>query len=545
MKKYLLLIIIALLPLAGLLPGGLPVTHDGVDHVARIANFYRALSEGVVVPRWAELLNWGYGHPILMFLYPFSSYTASFFHFIGFSYVDSLKMIFGLGYVASGIAMYLWAKEQFDQNVGFAAALLYLFAPYRFVDLYVRGAIGEHMAFIFPPLVLYFMIRYFRNEYNKKSSIDLIGVSVSFALLLLSHNAISLMFIPIFIIYGVYLSIISKKYNHLLMVGIFFIAGFLLSGFFTIPAFLEGKFTLRDIVTGNEYRSRFIDNPLKFLYGEWNYGITGQFTVQIGIAQIAGLLLLPFLFFRKSIKKSQKILLFILLLVLLFSLFIQLSVSNFVYEIVTIFKKFQFPWRFLSLTAFASAVLAACPLLLLEKKKRVWGVVMIATVLFVTTLPYWKAKAYTQSSDSFYEQIYNGTTDTGESAPIWSVRFMEKKPQAPIETISGKALIQQVSRTSTSHIYTIIVDTENARLRENTLYFPGWHARVKGKDLPIQFQDPSERGLITFELPKGTYDVAVVFEDTKLRLLSNVLTILTALALFVFGVVVWRKNEKK
>lgn len=98
-KRYssiLILIVIGFIPVIPLFHAGLPITHDGQDHVARIANFYASLSEGNIIPRWAENLNWGYGHPILMFLYPLPSYLASFFHFLGFSFVDSVKIVFGV-----------------------------------------------------------------------------------------------------------------------------------------------------------------------------------------------------------------------------------------------------------------------------------------------------------------------------------------------------------------------------------------------------------------------------------------------------------------
>src|SRR3989344_538734 len=158
MKRFknlpiLLVILIGFIPLFDLFHPGLPLTHDGQDHVARIANFYQNLTEGNIIPRWAGNLNWGYGHPILMFLYPFPSYTASMFHFLGFSLVDSVKIVFGLSFIASGFAMYAWLKEFLGIKAGFVGALLYMFAPYRFVDLYVRGAIGEHVAFVFPPLI--------------------------------------------------------------------------------------------------------------------------------------------------------------------------------------------------------------------------------------------------------------------------------------------------------------------------------------------------------------------------------------------------------
>src|SRR3989344_7884005 len=95
-SPFILILLISALPLLNLLTPGLPVTHDGIDHVARIANFYKNLEEGVLIPRWASNLNWGYGHPILMFLYPLPSYATSFFHLLGFSFVDSLKIVFGV-----------------------------------------------------------------------------------------------------------------------------------------------------------------------------------------------------------------------------------------------------------------------------------------------------------------------------------------------------------------------------------------------------------------------------------------------------------------
>src|SRR3990167_9990434 len=117
MKKYkkyfvfIILILVGLIPLLDLFHPGLPITHDGQDHVARIANFYQNLQEGNFIPRWAGNLNWGYGHPILEFLYPLPSYFASLFHFLGFTLVDSVKLVFGISFILSALTMYLFIKE--------------------------------------------------------------------------------------------------------------------------------------------------------------------------------------------------------------------------------------------------------------------------------------------------------------------------------------------------------------------------------------------------------------------------------------------------
>lgn len=242
------------LPLVDLWHPGLPVTHDGQDHVARIANFYQNLSEGTLVPRWAGNLNWGYGHPILMFLYPLPSYFASLFRLLSLSFVDSVKAVFGFSFILSGLAMYLWIREEVNDSAGIAAGLLYTFAPYRFVDLYVRGAIGEHVAFIFPPLVMYFLYRLSK----KQSMFAIIGGAFAFAGLVLSHNAISLMFLPLIFLYGFYLWLKTTNKRTLLLLLLIPILGFGLSAFFWIPAFFVGKYTLRDIVTANDYASRFV-----------------------------------------------------------------------------------------------------------------------------------------------------------------------------------------------------------------------------------------------------------------------------------------------
>src|SRR5579859_1636671 len=166
MKKFflLLLFIISIIPLIDLLHPGLPLTHDGKDHIARISNFYQNLQEGIIIPRWAGNLNWGYGHPVLEFLYPLPSYITSFFRFSGFSFIDATKIVFGLGMIASGVCMYLWLAEFLSVPASFVGGILYVFTPYRFIDLYVRGDIGEHIAFIFMPLTLFFIYRIYKNQ---------------------------------------------------------------------------------------------------------------------------------------------------------------------------------------------------------------------------------------------------------------------------------------------------------------------------------------------------------------------------------------------
>lgn len=526
---FIILLALSILPLVDLVSPGLPITHDGQDHIARIANFYQNLEEGNIIPRWAGNLNWGYGHPILMFLYPLPSYMASFFHVLGFNFVDSTKIVFAVSFVLSGLSMYLFMKQIVGKYEALLSAVLYIYAPYRFVDLYVRGAIGEHVAFIFPPLVLYFIYK-LSKEYKWYYSV---GGALSIAGFILGHNAISLMFLPIFIAYTLYLLISQKNKKSLIIkVGSIFILGFGVASFFWIPAFFEGKYTLRDIVTKGGYLTRFVDFK-DFLYGKWDYGGTGVFTVQIGIIQwVLTVTAIVLLFLKKT---KHTILLGGLLLIFAASLFIMTPQAMPIWVVITTLQKFQFPWRFLSVSVFVTAMIAGLVVNSLPKKYALYVCVIGVVLTLFFTKDYWYAKEYKERDESFYTSIYKGTTDTGESAPIWSIRFMEKEPTSRIAVLEGEAQIFERQRTSTIHKYTIKAEN-SARIIENTLYFPGWHVYANGVEIPIQFQDQNHHGIITFTIPKGENSVDIIFKETKLRGISNMITLTTLVILCIYSI---------
>lgn len=532
-KKYLfivLIIFISLFVLTDFFKPGLPLTHDGQDHVARIANFYQNLSEGNIIPRWAGNLNWGYGHPILEFLYPLPSYFASLFHFFGFTLVNSVKLVFGISFALSGLAMYLFIKELLnDDKAAFFASLLYIIAPYRFVDLYVRGAIGEHVAFLFPPLIFYFILKL-----SKKYSLNyLIGGIFSVAGLILSHNAITLMFLPLIFLYIFYLFLqCSNKKNFVFNNLYLILFGFGLSAFFLMPAFMEGKYTLRDIVTsGGEYARSFVVWK-DFFIPTWNYGGTLVLGKQIGVVHWVGVFgaITAIYYLYKKRNKLWKICLGSFLIFWI-TLFLMTSSSNPIWQAITILQKFQFPWRFLSVTVFLSALMGGILLALVKNKYKKVVLLIFIIALLIVNKNYWHAQGFLQKEEGFYKGIYAGTTDTGESAPIWSIRFMEKRPELKIEIIEGYGEVKEIKRSFTKREYQVEAK-ENVRILENTLYFPGWTVLVDGKPEIIEFQDQNHRGLITFNVDKGIHKVNIDYRETKVRLLAN---IISAVSLLIIG----------
>jgi hypothetical protein len=324
-----------------------------------------------------------------------------------------------------------------------------------------------------------------------------------------------------------------------------FLLGFGLSAFFWIPAFFEGKYTLRDIVTAGEVLTRFVPWH-NFLYTPWSYGGTDLLSKSLGIAGI--LFILASLYTLQWIKlQKYRVLLSGSLIVLVITLILMTDISKPVWIAITLLQKFQFPWRLLSLTTFLVALVGG---IVSQQswhriqKKQLYGVFIgLCMLIVIPTVFMWHPKIYEVRDESKFTGIYESTTDTGESSPIWSVRFMEHTPKSASEVINGEAVINSVSRMTTKHSYVVNAKADS-RILENTLYFPGWNIYIDGVKTDIQFQDPEYRGLMTYNVTTGKHLVVVQFDDTKIRKISGYISLFSGIVVVIsFIFVLWKKRK--
>ena len=251
-------------------------------------------------------------------------------------------------------------------------------------------------------------------------------------------------------------------------------------------------------------------------------------------------LAIGFYFYQK--KNKNFILILGLVFYTLIALFLMLPVSNFIWVKIMLLQNFQFPWRFLAITVFTTSVLGAIVLDQIPQRYRIWSSILLIILILMLSKDYMKPKDYLYKSESFYTGVYNGTTDTGESAPIWSVRFMEKRPKANLEVIDGNAYIKELKRTSTYHKYQLIVNKPTL-FEENTLYFPGWEIKANGVPLNLEFQNMNYKGVMLFHLLKGDYIVEVLYKETKLRLISDIISLITIVFIVGFTVLKFTKYK--
>lgn len=138
-KNFLPIILIVILSYFAInpffLPGFFPM-HDDTQ-VARVFEMKQALQDGQFPVRWVANLGYHYGYPIFNFYAPLAYYVGGFMSLIGFDSLTATKIMMVIGIILSGIFMYLFAKEFWGKLGGLVSALLYLYAPYHAVDIYV------------------------------------------------------------------------------------------------------------------------------------------------------------------------------------------------------------------------------------------------------------------------------------------------------------------------------------------------------------------------------------------------------------------------
>src|SRR5680860_665487 len=236
---FLLLVVLLTIPaVIALFHPGFFVTDDGNWMIIRFSAFCESLRSGQFPVRFLYRLNNSYGYPVADFLYPLFMYIGTLIHVIGFSFVNTIKIILGLSIFASSIFTYLWLRKFFNKLSSLVGAISYTFFPYHLYDIYTRGSVGEVLALSIVPFILW--------QIEKKS---LFLTSFGIALLILSHNSLALLFLPVIILYMFFRvdfkrEIFKKEFIKQLAAVSF---GLFLSAFFWLPALYDRQYTVFDL----------------------------------------------------------------------------------------------------------------------------------------------------------------------------------------------------------------------------------------------------------------------------------------------------------
>lgn len=528
-------------------PGFFPM-HDDLQ-VFRLLEVDKCLHDGQIPCRWVPDAGFGYGYPLMEFYPPMPYYPMELMVLLGSGFFLPVKVMFALAFILSALGLYLLGKEFFGKWGGILASVLYVYSPYHSVDIYVRGAMNEAWGMVWFPFVLLYLYRLITQDKLKR---NFILMSTALALQLTSHNVMTLVFAPTAIIWALYWMWKSGRFNRfkeLFFAGLFALG---LSAFFFIPVVLEQKLVHVDSMTSGyfNYLAHFADIKQLFWTRFWGYGGSTwgpedgmsfsvghfQWIGAILAVAVASLRLYRLRFYKKNDPPKPNSLAAVnimIILVVLFGFmyaFLTHSRSNFIWEKLPVLQYAQFPWRLVALIvfyfSFAAGYLATVTLPKFIKPLLL-SALLLGIILF--NLPFFHFERHVRVT--FQEKMSGLQWENQVTGGIFDYlpRTASRPPGDPAFTIPtyivGDGGILNYRTGSNWVQFDALVSTSSAKVMIPMFTFQGLKTKVDSKKV-ITEMDP-DLGRIIVNLDQGLHHVEARIGYTKVRLISDVLTLLS------------------
>ncbi|PIR61943.1 MAG: hypothetical protein COU66_01115 [Candidatus Pacebacteria bacterium CG10_big_fil_rev_8_21_14_0_10_44_11] len=536
---------------------GIFYVHDYL-HVSRISEMANALQDGHVPVRWSQNFGYGFGMPLFEFYGPLPYYLGALFFLAGLPVIVSFKLLMLIANFGTAVGSFKLGKQLYGRAGGLLVAASVTLAPYRAVDLFVRGALSE----IWGIMAIVWISYYLWQVLNGVSK-SWVGLIISLSVLFLSHNLLTLLFLPFSLFIGLIFlgfQLINLKHRQslnsfavwqrMITVGFAYLVAVGLSLFYLLPAFAEKDLTkVQATVTGGyfDYSIHFV-YLRQFLADNWGYGgsswgPTDGISFYLGLGQlillVAGLFLIGYQVFWQY-KNTQQLswqkltLLCSFYLLLAVSLLMTTQKSNFVWQSSSLLQFVQFPWRFLSISCFFIGLVSPVCLYAVNSRFKRWFFTWLLLLLLLVNARYFRPEAQLDHPEKYYTtDPYQISQELSSVLPDYLPKTFPDQPPVMVELAScdqGCERIETIlnkTQEKTWSVWSSVATTLTVHLS----YYPGWQVRVNGLSVPIQ----DNKGLVSAQIPAGHSSITISFLKTPIRAWSDRISLAS---LIVFGLAV-------
>jgi len=507
------------------------ITHDYRIHLTMIAQFAQALQSGDFPIRWASGVTY-YGSAVPLVSHQLTAYLGAFIYFTTNNIIFSGNMLFFIGAFFSNVFYYLFLRKHFSLFPSLIGVIFMNFSSYRIFNIYTRGALPEFFSTIFVPLVF---IGIYQINVQKNALRGFVLTWIATLLLSLNHPMMLVIYGPLILGYMIYAYIHGKSLQHFFVTCLAMFIGVGSASYYLVPLLTEIKYFYYGAGSTTSYfnfnqfvslKNYVIHQTLSPKDLQMNFDAQMQKMIYFGFIETlfffsaSGLLL--YKHFKKNSFNHKSILATLMIIFGVFYILLTLPLSKIIYQYAPLLPSIQFPWRMWSalfiITSIIITYLIDC-----------WGRKLISLIIvvwfLVITLPQIQTNGFIKVSQADFfttsKNVYTVVMQTVWSGP--PENYTMHDTQSEILNGEGRIITNNVKNSSRN--YSIVAE-EQLRVIDHTTYFPGWSVYIDGQKTDIQFQDPSYRGTITFEVPKGGHEVEVIFENTKVRLIANILSIM-------------------
>lgn len=527
-----------------LFSGTIGFGHDLNFHLYRIEGIKDGILSGQFPVRIHPTHNNGYGY-ITASVYPeLFLYFPAVLRIFGLSPVMAYNtFLFGVN-VATALIMYYSAKGMSKSKyVGLIASIIYTLSTWRVMNLYYRAAIGEALAMVFFPLVIYGLYCLLKGD-KKKWWVLALGCTGVY-----QSHVISTVFVVITIIAAV-LMFIKNFISDRRWLG-FFKAGVLtvLLNLWYLVSFITYYFGLDMAIRHTKENTEFFLNAIfptqlfnifntNFGYSQLlDKGMRSDMSLSLGVGVTICLIIgIAYFIFRKKKEIKNESFVFgifafgVLLLFMATTLFPwELLQQN---KLINMFAgTVRMPWRFLSLASPIFCIAAAIIIGAVSKSDMSKRIVIMVTC-FVCTITFvsW-GTAYTTQLDPALKKGYAVSTSgaVGLDNEYYVVGTNADRLTAEKYETSDGVKVDSYYKSGTNIEAEISGAKNGSYIEVPLLYYPGYSAKDNNGN-KLETEDGTNH-VLRINLQNGTDTVKIKYSGLWSFKLADAVTILTLLGM--------------
>jgi hypothetical protein len=454
-----------------------------------------------------------------------------------------------LAVICCGLGCFSWLRSETGSVMaGLAGAVLYMAMPYYLAAvIYLRGAFAEVWAFVWLPMLLVFV-----RKTVVGSSTFAIGLSVTYAALIMTHLPTVLLFSPVPILYALAISRSDRRLRNLLLISGAMALGVALASIYLVPAMM-----MQEFVSMHQRHDVFLST------GNWFISlatVTQGFRLTIPLASLLSLMAgICFFFVGRNRDQHYHRQRHFWLGLSLFSFFMMTSPSMPIWQLFPILQEVQFPTRYNVILSIAVAALAAFGVksfgqLSPRRKMFVRGIAAVLILLWAAfdAANIIRSTPILASSDENDAKMIGPLVrkkDAPEYRPIWApnddeaiISEIEHETNVlKVDTLAGDAELRAVQMRPRLMVIDFAAQHDST-LRLHQFYFPGWKARIG--DQEVRLLPDAADGTINVRVPPGENRLEVELTRTSYELIGLFMSSISLAVLLTFGIVAVRRTHR-
>ena len=513
---YSLIFVVSVLIISPALLVGVPSGSVDFTHHLQISYaFFDSISHGNLFPNWVFAENKGYGAVTIRFYPPLIGYTLAVFRYLTGNWQWALFAAFTFWSLVGGLGIYKWSGELLKTRwQAFAAALIFMLAPYHLAQFYLSFMFGEFAAISVMPFAFFFA----KKLCERNRLTDVLGFAAATSMLILSN-------LPQTVIaaaaVGLYALLYLNKTDFLKQAARFSAATLLAlaaTAFYWVRMISEMHFinvSQPNTDPDYDYRNHFLLSTFQIDQKEIWF-------VTLMVMMSVVLVLLALTLSRKIKAGWLDPEIRNVMIVSGFSFLMMIPVTRLVWDHLGLLQKVQFPWRFFTILTLGASILIAYSLDFINPvnfvKKRPLILLLCGSMLIYAAFSIKQVVLGAAFSDPQTFNRKRSEAERGKGLPHWLPTWVNKATFENEPKISAHDREVTIGVWENENREFSVAGGASGRLRAPLIYYPHWKATINGQ--PAEVLKGTD-GAINLALPEDVSHVRLFFEEPPASLLSR------------------------